>query len=446
MVNSNFLASPNNNTYTTVQPSDYLPSDKSLLFVITTIYDLDNILYSGKVYAPIWRINTSEILKSVHQSAPFALTTFGIVGSTPFNLNGSYSIYMIRLYRGTKVSDENLIDLVTIAYATNRQLPFDDEVTGTSAWNIFPIINSTLVNTTISNNWHKSGTLFRRITGQVTASNLRVTYYDAEGFSLLTRTVAIPQSSLIMGYTPGYTIKGNTTSEQTFIGSDFRLSSGYAMYVWATMPVPKTDISTVSYAAFDLIIDYVDNSTQTTGTATVALGAVDIGVFPNEERNDTYILQWYDSNGQYCALPCEGANKWKSSTNKNSYQKNRFEMSNYAGDVTYELTLNTGWIDEELNKFIEGIYNSKNVWIAHCSIYTNDSTKSIRPLNYNTTYGSTSGKYPDYTGVIKNINDTAQEAFACTVKGGYQEKTRREDRQLVNYTLTLTLNKKQFMI
>lgn len=226
MVNSNFLASPNNNTYTTVQPSDYLPSDKSLLFVITTIYDLDNILYSGKVYAPIWRINTSEILKSVHQSAPFALTTFGIVGSTPFNLNGSYSIYMIRLYRGTKVSDENLIDLVTIAYATNRQLPFDDEVTGTSAWNIFPIINSTLVNTTISNNWHKSGTLFRRITGQVTASNLRVTYYDAEGFSLLTRTVAIPQSSLIMGYTPGYTIKGNTTSEQTFIGSDFQTVIG----------------------------------------------------------------------------------------------------------------------------------------------------------------------------------------------------------------------------
>ena len=122
------------------------------------------------------------------------------------------------------------------------------------------------------------------------------------------------------------------------------------------------------------------------------------------------------------------------------------EISNYAGDVTYELTLNTGWIDEELNKYIEGIYNSKNVWIAHCSIYTNDSTQSIRPLEYGTTYGSTSGKYPDYTGVIKSINDTAPEAFACTVKGGYQEKTRREDRQLVNYTLTLTLNKKQFMI
>ena len=445
MVNSNIFASPNNNTYTSVEPSEYQPSDKSLVFTITTIYDLDNILYTGRVYAPIWRIQTSEILKSVHQSAPFASTTFGIVGSTPFNLNGSYGVYVIRLYRG-KVSDNNLISLVKIAYATNRQLPYYDEVTGTSVWNIFPIINSTIVNTTVSNNWHKSGTLFRKITGQVTASNLRVTYYNAEGTSLLTRTVSIPQSSLIMGYTPGYVIKDTTTSEQTFIGSDFRISSGYAMYVWATMSVPKTDISTVSYAAFDLIIDYTNSSTQTTGTATVALGAVDIGAFPNEERNDTYLLQWYDSNGQYCALPCEGANKWKSNVNKNSYQKNKFEISNYAGDVTYELTLNTGWISEDLNKYIEGIYNSRNVWIAHCSIFTNDSTKNIRPLEYNTNYGSTSGKYPDYTGVIKNLNDAVSEAFACTVKGGYQEKTRREDRQLVNYTLTLTLNKKQFMI
>lgn len=445
MVNNNILASPNNNTYTTVQPSEYLPSDKSLVFTITTIYDLDSILYTGRVYAPIWRINTSEILKSVHQSAPFASTTFGIVGSTPFNLNGSYGVYMIRLYRGS-VSDSNLISLVTIAYATNRQLPYYSMTEGTNPWSIYPIINSTLVNTTISNNWHKSGTLFQKITGQVTASNLRVTYYDSEGTSLLTRTITIPQSSLIMGYTPGYVIKDTTTSEQTFIGSDFRLSSGYAMYVWATMPVPKTDISTVSYAAFDLIIDYVNNSTQTTGTATVALGAVDIGVFPNEERNDTYLLQWYDSNGQYCALPCEGSNKWKSNVNKSSYQKNKFEMSNYAGDVTYELTLNTGWISEDFNKYIEGIYNSKNVWIAHCSIFTNDSTQNIRPLEYNTNYGSTSGKYPDYTGVIKNLNDAVSEAFACTVKGGYQEKTRREDRQLVNYTLTLTLNKKQFMI
>ena len=445
MVNSYILASPNNNTYTTVQPSEYTASDKSLVFTITTIYDLDNILYTGRVYAPIWRINTSEILKSVHQSAPFASTTFGVVGSTPFNLNGSYGVYMIRLYRGT-ISDNNLISFVTIAYATNRQLPFDDEATGTKVWSIFPIINSTIVNTTVSNEWHTSGTLFRRITGQVTASNLRVTYYNAEGTSLLTRTVTIPQSSLIMGYTPGYVIKDTTTSEQTFIGSDFRLSSGYAMYVWATMPVPKTDISSVSYAAFDLIIDYTNNSAQTTGTATVALGAVDIRTFPNEERNDTYLLQWYDSNGQYCALPCEGANRWKSNVNKNSYQKNKFEISNYAGDVTYELTLNTGWINEDLNKYIEGIYNSRNVWIAHCSIFTNDSAQSIRPLEYNTNYGSTSGKYPDYTGVIKNINDEVSEAFACTVKGGYQEKTRREDRQLVNYTLTLTLNKKQFMI
>ena len=445
MVNNSLLASPNNNTYTTVEPSEYTASDKSLLFTITTLYDPNTILYSGRVYAPIWRINTSEILKSVHQSAPFASTTFGIVGSTPFNLNGSYAIYTIKLYRGS-VSDSNLISLVNIAYATNRQLPYDSMTEGTNTWNIYPVINSTIVNTTVSNNWHKSGTLFRRITGQVTASNLRVTYYDADGNSLLTRTVSIPQSSLIMGYTPGYVIKDNTVSEQTFIGSDFRLSSGYAMYVWATMPVPKTDISAVSYAAFDLIIDYVDNSTQTTGTATVALGAVDIRTFPNEERNDTYLLQWYDSNGQYCALPCEGANKWKSSVNKSSYQKNRFEISNYAGDVTYELTLNTGWISEELNKYIEGIYNSKNVWIAHCSIFTNDSTQSIRPLEYNTNYGSTIGKYPDYTGVVKNINDAVSEAFACTVKGGYQEKTRREDRQLVNYTLTLTLNKKQFMI
>lgn len=445
MVNSNIFASPNSTMYTSVEPSEYQPSDKSLVFTITTIYDLDNILYTGRVYAPIWRINTSEILKSVHQSAPFATTTFGIVGSTPFNLNGSYGVYMIRLYRG-KVSDNNLISFVTIAYATNRQLPFDNMTEGTNPWSIYPVINSTIVNTTVSNNWHKSGTLFRRITGQVTASNLRVTYYNAEGTSLLTRNISIPQSSLIMGYTPGYVIKDTTTSEQTFIGSDFRLSSGYAMYVWATMSVPKTDISTVSYAAFDLIIDYTNSSTQTTGTATVALGAVDIGVFPNEERNDTYLLQWYDSNGQYCALPCEGANKWKSSTNKNSYQKNKFEMSNYAGDVTYELTLNTGWISEDLNKYIEGIYNSRNVWIAHCSIFTNDSTQSIRPLEYNTNYGSTSGKYPDYTGVIKNLNDEVSEAFACTVKGGYQEKTRREDRQLVNYTLTLTLNKKQFMI
>lgn len=445
MVNNNILASPNNNTYTTVQPSEYTASDKSLLFTITTIYDLNTILYTGRVYAPIWRINTSEILKSVHQSAPFASTTFGIVGSTPFNLNGSYSVYMIRLYRGS-ISDNNLIDFVNIAYATNRQLPFDSMTEGKNPWGIYPVIRSTNVNTTVSNNWHKSGTLFRRIKGQVTASNLRVTYYDAEGTSLLTRTLSVPQSSLIIGYTPGYVIKDTTTSEQTFIGSDFRLSSGYAMYVWATMPVPKTDISTVSYAAFDLIIDYTDTSAQTTGTATVALGAVDIGVFPNEERNDTYLLQWYDSNGQYCALPCEGANKWKSNVNKNSYQKNKFEMSNYAGDVTYELTLNTGWISEDLNKYIEGIYNSKNVWIAHCSIYTNDSTQSIRPLEYNTNYGSTSGKYPDYTGVISNLNDAVSEAFACTVKGGYQEKTRREDRQLVNYTLTLTLNKKQFMI
>ena len=445
MVNSNIFASPNNNMYTSVEPSEYQPSDKSLLFTITTIYDLDNILYTGRVYAPIWRINTSEILKSVHQSAPFASTTFGIVGSTPFNLNGSYGVYMIRLYRG-KVSDNNLISFVTIPYATNRQLPYYDEASGTKVWSIYPVINSTIVNTTVSNDWHKSGTLFRRITGQVTASNLRVTYYNAEGTSLLTRTVSIPQSSLIMGYTPGYVIKDTTTSEQTFIGSDFRVSSGYAMYVWATMPVPKTDISAVSYAAFDLIIDYTDSSTQTTGTATVALGAVDIRVFPNEERNDTYLLQWYDSNGLYCALPCEGANKWKSNVNKNSYQKNKFEISNYAGDVTYELTLNTGWIDEKLNKYIEGIYNSKNVWIAHCSIFTNDSTQNIRPLEYNTNYGSTSGKYPDYTGVIKNLNDEVSEAFACTVKGGYQEKTRREDRQLVNYTLTLTLNKKQFMI
>ena len=445
MVNNSLLASPNNNTYTTVEPSEYTASDKSLLFTITTLYDPNTILYSGRVYAPIWRINTSEILKSVHQSAPFASTTFGIVGSTPFNLNGSYAIYTIKLYRGS-VSDSNLISLVNIAYATNRQLPYDSMTEGTNTWNIYPVINSTIVNTTVSNNWHKSGTLFRRIAGQVTASNLRVTYYDADGNSLLTRTVSIPQSSLIMGYTPGYVIKDNTVSEQTFIGSDFRLSSGYAMYVWATMPVPKTDISAVSYAAFDLIIDYVDNSTQTTGTATVALGAVDIRTFPNEERNDTYLLQWYDSNGQYCALPCEGANKWKSSVNKSSYQKNRFEISNYAGDVTYELTLNTGWISEELNKYIEGIYNSKNVWIAHCSIFTNDSTQSIRPLEYNTNYGSTIGKYPDYTGVVKNINDAVSEAFACTVKGGYQEKTRREDRQLVNYTLTLTLNKKQFMI
>lgn len=445
MVNSSILASPNNTTYTTVQPSEYTSSDKSLIYTITTIYDLDNILYSGKVYAPIWRINTSEILKSVHQSAPFAISTFGIVGSTPFNLNGSYSVYMIRLYRGT-ISDNNLISFVTVAYATNRQLPYEDMTAGTNPWNIYPVIRSALVNTTVDNEWHKSGTLFHRISGQVTASNLRVTYYDAEGTSLLTRTMAIPQSSLIMGYTPGYVIQDTTTSEQTFIGSDFRLSSGYAMYVWATMPVPKTDISSVSYAAFDLIIDYVNNSTQTTGTSTIALGAVDIGVFPNEERNDTYILQWYDSNGFYCALPCEGANKWKSNVNKNSYQKNKFEMSNYAGDVTYELTLNTGWIDENLNRYIEGIYNSRNVWIAHCSIFTNDSTKNIRPLNINTNYNSTIGKYPDYTGVIKNLNDTAQEAFACTVKGGYQEKTRREDRQLVNYTLTLTLNKKQFMI
>ena len=445
MVNSYILASPNNNTYTTVQPSEYTASDKSLVFTITTIYDLDNILYTGRVYAPIWRINTSEIIKSVHPSATFASTTFGIVGSTPFNLNGSYGVYMIRLYRGT-ISDNNLISFITIAYATNRQLPYYDEATGTNLWSIYPVIKSTIVNTTVSNAWHKSGTLFRRITGQVTASNLRVTYYDAEGTSLLTRTTSIPQSSLIMGYTPGYVIKDTTTSEQTFISSDFRLSSGYAMYVWATMPVPRTDISAVSYAAFDLIIDYVDNSTQTTGTSTIALGAVDIGVFPNEERNDTYLLQWYDSNGQYCALPCEGANKWKSNVNKSSYQKNKFEMCNYAGDVTYELTLNTGWIDEDLNKYIEGIYNSKNVWIAHCSIFTNDSTQSIRPLEYNTTYGSTSGKYPDYTGVIKNLNDAVSEAFACTVKGGYQEKTRREDRQLVNYTLNLTLNKKQFMI
>lgn len=445
MVNNNILASPNNITYTTVQPSEYLPSDKSLVYTITTIYDLDTILYIGKVYAPIWRINTSEILKSVHQCAPFASTTFGIVGATPFNLNGSYGVYMIRLYR-KEVTDSNLISFVTIAYATNRQLPFDSMTEGTSPWSIYPVIRSTIVNTTVSNNWHKSGTLFRRITGQVTASNLRVTYYDAEGTSLLTRTVDIPQSSLIIGYTPGYTIKDATTSEQTFIGSDFRVSSGYAMYVWATMPVPRTDISAVSYAAFDLIINYVDNPQQTTGTSTIALGAVDIGVFPNEERNDTYLLQWYDSNGQYCALPCEGANKWKSNVNKNSYQKNKFEISNYAGDVTYELVLNTGWISEELNKYIEGIYNSKNVWIAHCSIYTNDSTQNIRPLEYGTTYGSTSGKYPDYTGVIKNLNDTASEAFACTVKGGYQEKTRREDRQLVNYTLTLTLNKKQFII
>ena len=445
MVNSYILASPNNNTYTTVQPSEYTASDKSLVFTITTVYDLDSILYTGRVYAPIWRINTSEILKSVHQSAPFASTTFGIVGSTPFNLNGSYGVYMIRLYRGT-ISDNNLISFVTIAYATNRQLPFDNMTEGTNPWSIFPVINSTIVNTTVSNNWHKSGTLFRRITGQVTSSNLRVTYYNSEGVSLLTRTVSIPQSSLIMGYTPGYVIKDTTTSEQTFIGSDFRLSSSYAMYVWATMPVPKTDISAVSYAAFDLIIDYTNSSTQTTGTATVALGAVDIGVFPNEERNDTYILQWYDSNGQYCALPCEGANKWKSNVNKNSYQKNKFEISNYAGDVTYELTLNTGWISEDLNKYIEGIYNSRNVWIAHCSIFTNDSTQSIRPLEYGTNYEGTSGKYPDYTGVIKNLNDAVSEAFACTVKGGYQEKTRREDRQLVNYTLTLTLNKKQFMI
>ena len=445
MVNSYILASPNNNTYTTVQPSEYTASDKSLVFTITTIYDLDNILYTGRVYAPIWRINTSEILKSVHQSAPFASTTFGVVGSTSFNLNGSYGVYMIRLYRGT-ISDNNLISFITIAYATNRQLPYNNMTEGTSPWSIYPVINSTLVNTTVSNNWHTSGTLFRRITGQVTASNLRVTYYDAEGTSLLTRTVSIPQSSLIMGYTPGYVIKDTTTSEQTFIGSDFRLSSGYAMYVWATMPVPKTDISSVSYAAFDLIIDYTNSSTQTTGTATVALGAVDIRTFPNEERNDTYLLQWYDSNGQYCALPCEGANRWKSNVNKNSYQKNKFEISNYAGDVTYELVLNTGWIDEKLNRYIEGIYNSRNVWIAHCSIFTNDSTQSIRPLEYNTNYGSTSGKYPDYTGVIKNLNDAVSEAFACTVKGGYQEKTRREDRQLVNYTLTLTLNKKQFMI
>ena len=445
MVNSNLLASPNSTIYTSVEPSEYTASDKSLIFTITTIYDLDDILYTGRVYAPIWRINTSEILKSVHQSAPFASTTFGVVGSTPFNLNGSYSVYMIRLYRG-KVSDNNLISFVTIAYATNRQLPFDTMTEGTSPWSIYPVINSTIVNTTISNNWHTSGTLFRRITGQVTASNLRVTYYDAEGTSLLTRTISIPQSSLIMGYTPGYVIKDNTTSEQTFIGSDFRLSSGYAMYVWATMPVPKTDISSVSYAAFDLIIDYTNSSTQTTGTATVALGAVDIRTFPNEERNDTYLLQWYDSNGQYCALPCEGANKWKSNINKNSYQKNKFEISNYAGDVTYELTLNTGWISENLNRYIEGIYNSKNVWIAHCSIFTNNSAQNIRPLEYNTNYGSTSGKYPDYTGVIKNLNDEVSEAFACTVKGGYQEKTRREDRQLVNYTLTLTLNKKQFMI
>ena len=445
MVNSNILASPNNNTYTSVEPSEYTASDKSLVFTITTLYDPNTILYTGKVYAPIWRINTSEILKSVHQSAPFTSTTFGIVGSTPFNLNGSYGVYMIRLYRGT-ISDNNLISFITIAYATNRQLPFDNMTEGTSPWIIFPVINSTLVNTTISNNWHTSGTLFRRITGQVTASNLRVTYYDAEGTSLLTRTITIPQSSLIMGYTPGYVIKDTTISEQTFIGSDFRLSSGYAMYVWATMPVPKTDISSVSYAAFDLIIDYTNSSTQTTGTATVALGAVDIRTFPNEERNDTYLLQWYDSNGQYCALPCEGANRWKSNVNKNSYQKNKFEISNYAGDVTYELTLNTGWIDEDLNKYIEGIYNSRNVWIAHCSIFTNDSTQNIRPLEYNTNYGSTSGKYPDYTGVIKNLNDEVAEAFACTVKGGYQEKTRREDRQLVNYTLTLTLNKKQFMI
>ena len=445
MVNSNIFASPNSIMYTSVEPSEYQPSDKFLVFTITTLYDPNTILYTGKVYAPIWRINTSEILKSVHQSAPFASTTFGIVGSTPFNLNGSYGVYMIRLYRGT-ISDNNLISFITIAYATNRQLPFDTMTEGTSPWSIYPFINSTIVNTTVSNNWHTSGTLFRKITGQVTASNLRVTYYNAEGTSLLTRTISIPQSSLIMGYTPGYVIKDTTTSEQTFIGSDFRLSSGYAMYVWATMPVPKTDISTVSYAAFDLIIDYINSSTQTTGTATVALGAVDIRTFPNEERNDTYLLQWYDSNGQYCALPCEGANKWKSNVNKNSYQKNKFEMSNYAGDVTYELTLNTGWIDEKLNKFIEGIYNSRNVWIAHCSIFTNDSTQSIRPLEYETTYGSTSGKYPDYTGVIKNLNDEVSEAFACTVKGGYQEKTRRKDRQLVNYTLTLTLNKKQFMI
>ena len=445
MVNSNILASPNNNTYTTVQPSEYTASDKSLVFTLTTIYDLDNILYTGRVYAPIWRINTSDILKSVHQSAPFASTTFGIVGSNSFNLNGSYGVYIIRLYRGT-ISDNNLISFVTIAYATNRQLPFDNMTEGTNSWSIYPVLKSTIVNTTISNNWHTSGTLFRRITGQVTASNLRVTYYDAEGTSLLTRTISIPQSSLIMGYTPGYVIKDTTTSEQTFIGSDFRVSSGYAMYVWATMPVPITDISSVSYAAFDLIIDYTNSSTQTTGTATVALGAVDIRTFPNEERNDTYLLQWYDSNGQYCALPCEGANRWKSNVNKNSYQKNKFEIYNYAGDVTYELTLNTGWISEDLNRYIEGIYNSRNVWIAHCSIFTNDSKQSIRPLEYNTNYGSTSGKYPDYTGVITNLNDSVSEAFACTVKGGYQEKTRREDRQLVNYTLNLTLNKKQFMI
>ena len=135
MVNSNILASPNNYIYTTVQPSEYTASDKSLVFTITTIYDLDNILYTGRVYAPIWRINTSEILKSVHQSAPFASTTFGIVGSNSFNLNGSYGVYMIRLYRGT-ISDNNLISFVTIAYATNRQLPFNNMTEGTSPWSI----------------------------------------------------------------------------------------------------------------------------------------------------------------------------------------------------------------------------------------------------------------------------------------------------------------------
>ena len=122
---------------------------------------------------------------------------------------------------------------------------------------------------------------------------------------------------------------------------------------------------------------------------------------------------------------------------------------NVCSDVVVSLITYPGVypiISEDLNKYIEGIYNSRNVWIAHCSIFTNDSTKNIRPLEYNTNYGSTSGKYPDYTGVIKNLNDAVSEAFACTVKGGYQEKTRREDRQLVNYTLTLTLNKKQFMI
>ena len=440
MTNSYLYATPNTRMYTSLSAGDYAPTDKSLTFVITPCYEPNNILYVGKVYAPTWIIETSQILSNIHKQAELD-PDFASVSTSAFSINTAYRIYRLTLYRGS-VIPEHIITTTSVAYLNVRQLPFKDELEGFNPINIFPILNAERINPTIECDWYKSGTLYRRIDGKVDSAKIRATFYDGEDTEITSVETSVLLKRIVYEYSPTYTIAGVTTQECTTVYANYRLTSGYAMYLWANLN-RSMDISQTSYVSFQVIINYTHDSTQE--TKTVDLGSVKINTYPNEERNDTWLLQWYDSNGQYCCLPCRGSNKWKSTASRNSYMKDLWETSNFNGDVSYELTINTGWVDEPLNRYLEGLFNSRNIWISNCSIFTNKSSQNIRPIKYSTQYSPTAGKYPSYTGIIQNPNNEESEVFACTVKSNYQEKTRKEDRQLINYTLNLQLNKKQIM-